>query len=151
MIERVKGAGAQARIAAATAILTSVVVLVTVLLTALHSAIDQVQQVRDQLRSHPPATAQDVDRLKTQVGAQVTDLQQDVNQGLADARRALKPGPTNISVTSPPAPPGRVVLVPKPGPTVTATPAPVTPTTPPKPANCLLGLVGPDCPKRGMS
>lgn len=148
MIERVKGAGAQARIAAATAILTSVVVLVTVLLTALHSAIDQVQQVRDQLRTHPPATAQDVDRLKAQVGVQVSGLAQDVNQGLAEVKKAAKPARTTISVTSPPAPPGRVVLVPTPGPTVTVRP---TPTPSPKPANCLLGLVGPDCPKKGIS
>lgn len=148
MMERVKGS-AQARIAAITAIATSIIVLLTVLLTALHSAIDQVQSVRDQLRSHPPATVQDVDRLKTQVGDQVAGIQQDVTQGLADAKRALKPGPTNISVTSPPAPPGKVVLVPTPGPTVTVRPIP-TP-TPKSPANCLLGLVGPDCPKKEIS
>lgn len=146
-MERVKGAGAQARIAAATAILTSIAILATVLLTALHSAIGQVQQVRDQLRSHPPATAQDVNQLKTQVTGKVAEIQQDVNQGLADAKRALKPGPTNISVTSPPAPRGKVVLVPTPGPTVTVRP---TPTPASKPANCLLNLVGPDCPKKGM-
>lgn len=143
-----KGAGAQTWLAAATAIITSIAILATVLLTALHSAIGQVQQVRDQLRAHPPATAQDVDRLKTQVGNQVAGIQQDVSQGLADAKKALKPGPTNISVTSPPAPPGKVVLVPTPGPTVTVRPTPAPAPTSKPPANCLLGLVGPDCPKK---